>query len=60
MPLYEYQCTNGHKHDYLCHIANRDAPRVCPVCRAECRRVASPVRTTFRYADEKLKPYANR
>ena len=55
MPFYEYKCANGHTNQYLCHIANRDNDRVCPECKQPCKRVQSPVRTTFRFADEKLK-----
>jgi len=55
VPFYEYKCANGHTNQYLCHIANRDNDRVCPECKQPCKRVQSPVRTTFRFADEKLK-----
>ncbi len=52
MPIYEYQCTKGHKHDYLCHVDNRDNERLCPECKQPCKALISPVATTFTYADK--------
>jgi putative FmdB family regulatory protein len=41
MPIYEYDCGQGHRHELMRHIGERDAPTVCPECGQPAYRVMS-------------------
>lgn len=32
MPTYEYECVNGHRHDRVKRIKDRNRPERCPEC----------------------------
>jgi len=41
MPLYEYECQNGHRSEASRPIDGRDIDNICPVCGQLARRVMS-------------------
>lgn len=41
MPLYEYECPEGHIHEKICSIENRHQEFNCAVCGEECHLVVS-------------------
>lgn len=43
MPLYEFQCTCGHKFELICSVSGENRPSdVCPLCKSpQIRRVIS-------------------
>lgn len=47
MPIYQYECRNGHRFERLESIG--DPPRKrCPTCRTKVRRVVAPVGIIFK------------
>lgn len=39
MPLYIHRCTNGHEHEVLQKVDQRDLPEVCPECGCMSRMI---------------------
>lgn len=59
MPIYEYRCTRGHKHEEIRDVEKRDEPAVCdsPACRSAARLVPSlPAQRMGSWFDEMHAP----
>lgn len=41
MPIYEYECQKGHKHERLRPMSDSDEDSVCPECGQQARRLMS-------------------
>lgn len=41
MPLYDYECEEGHMHDYIRHHSESNLPHVCPKCGKDAKRIMS-------------------
>ncbi|MBU0908557.1 MAG: zinc ribbon domain-containing protein [Proteobacteria bacterium] len=41
MPIYEYECTKGHKHELIRSMSESDGRSFCPICGQLAHRVFS-------------------
>lgn len=57
MPIYERRCMRCNQvYSMLCKVEDRDLPDKCPACDCpDTKLVPSATRTTFKFADQKLK-----
>lgn len=55
MPFYTYKCPKGHRTEEFRKVSQRFDDVKCAECSENAIKVLSPVPTTFRFADEKLK-----
>lgn len=53
MPMYEYQCPNGHITEKMQPIADANRPVTCEHCPTIAERVLSPTPTSFRHNDRR-------
>ena len=44
MPLYDYQCVEGHRHELFHPLAELDTTHICPTCRGVLHRCLSAPR----------------
>lgn len=51
---FDYRCDKGHEQERLVLRKDMDAQR-CETCKGLMRRLPAGTRTTFRFADNKLK-----
>jgi putative FmdB family regulatory protein len=42
MPIWDFECVNGHRVERLVKIEDRDRPRLCSTCREPLARKISP------------------
>ena len=55
MPVYEFECSKGHVIEELVPVGTKEV--ACPMCSkpfaVHARRILSPTRTTFEFADNR-------
>ena len=54
MPIYEAECTEGHKFDKLLKMDERNIRLECPECGGEAHTIISPVRSMLDGTDPSL------
>lgn len=54
MPIYDYECTQGHRFESFSSMAERDNPIECPECKEVATAVISPVRSHLSGTDPGL------
>ena len=52
MPLYSFECKNGHSFDEVYSIAERDTRTKCPTCKKQAKRVISSRQTAPGFTDK--------
>lgn len=56
MPIYEYECINGHRFEVFRHKID-DKERVCPECGKLAVRIPSVVNHTFGWTLDSVEPF---